>query len=258
MSSVSADEIPDGHTLNVALKANNLPTYGTKAMKWARLQSGETGKKKPGPKGKATKDPRFEAFSKSQVPGLVAMGIVDDDDQATEIKRRWDAMQKAQSKAGKASPTKAPTKASPTKGHEIRLDQPLDDQQLKSTGLTFVAIDKSGAKPIFVYAKDGASDTKAKSSPAPAKKATPSKSPALKRKKTDEEEDEEDEEEDDLDWACEVSKERLLKRCRKETLQAMCSDFGVPTSGSKEQLADMLSEQLHAETDDEADEEDDE
>ena len=60
----------------------------------------------------------------------------------------------------------------------------------------------------------------------------------------------------DLDWACEVSKERLLKKCRKETLQSMCSDFGVPTSGSKEQLADILSEQLHAETDDEAGEED--
>ena len=56
---------------------------------------------------------------------------------------------------------------------------------------------------------------------------------------------------------CMLSKCRWeLKKCRKETLQAMCSDFGVPTSGSKEQLADILSEQLHAETDNEAGEDD--
>ena len=264
MSSIATDEIPDGHTLNIALKANNLPTYGTKAMKWARLQSGESGRKKPGRKGKVAKDSGVdtkeqEKFFKSQIPGLVAMGIVDEDDQATEVKRRWVAMKKAQVKT-----SVSPIKSASAKGAEIRLDQALDDVQLKSTGLSFVTVDQSGPKPIFVFTKGSPSSTAkdSKATAAPKKEALSAKAPSLKRKKVEEEEEEEEDDDDDdyddyddLDWACEISKERLLKKCRKETLQAMCVDFGVSSSGSKEQLADMLSEQLHAETDDEEEEE---
>eukprot|EP00966_Prymnesium_polylepis_P256972 5935992-Prymnesium_polylepis.1 len=155
--------IPDGHTLDLALKANGQATYGTKAMKWACLQSGEKGKKKPGRKTnviKSGEDKEQQKFFKSQLPGLLAMGIVDEDDQAVEVKRRWDAMKKARAKTDKGaskSPAKAaPAKAAPaaTKGAEIRLDQPLDEEQLRSTGLTFIMIDKTGLKPMFVYTND--------------------------------------------------------------------------------------------------------
>ena len=47
---------------------------------------------------------------------------------------------------------------------------------------------------------------------------------------------------------------RLLKKCKKETLIMLCNDFGIPTSGNKEKLAEEASEQLHYETDDDSDE----
>ena len=54
-------------------------------------------------------------------------------------------------------------------------------------------------------------------------------------------------------WACEVAAMRLLKKCKKETLIMLCNDFGIPTSGNKEKLAEEAAEQLHYETDDESD-----
>ena len=62
-----------------------------------------------------------------------------------------------------------------------------------------------------------------------------------------------DEEDDDMSWACEVATMRLLKKCKKETLVMLCNDFGIPTSGNKEKLAEEAAEQLHYETDDESD-----
>ena len=53
--------------------------------------------------------------------------------------------------------------------------------------------------------------------------------------------------------ACEVAAMRLLKKCKKETLIMLCNDFGIPTSGNKEKLAEEAAEQLHYETDDESD-----
>ena len=55
---------------------------------------------------------------------------------------------------------------------------------------------------------------------------------------------------DDMTWACEVAAMRLLKKCKKETLIMLCNDFGIPTSGNKEKLAEEAAEQLHYETDD--------
>ncbi len=54
-------------------------------------------------------------------------------------------------------------------------------------------------------------------------------------------------------WACEVAAMRLLKKCKKETIVALCNDFGIPTSGNKEKLAEDAAEQLHYETDDDSD-----
>ena len=40
---------------------------------------------------------------------------------------------------------------------------------------------------------------------------------------------------------------------QRETLIMLCNDFGIPTSGNKEKLAEEAAEQLHYETDDESD-----
>ena len=56
-----------------------------------------------------------------------------------------------------------------------------------------------------------------------------------------------------MTWACEVAAMRLLKKCKKETLIMRCNDFGIPTSGNKEKLAEEAAEQLHYETDDDSD-----
>ena len=58
-----------------------------------------------------------------------------------------------------------------------------------------------------------------------------------------------------MSWACEVAAMRLLKKCKKETLIMLCNDFGIPTSGNKEKLAEDAAEQMHYETDDESDDE---
>eukprot|EP00966_Prymnesium_polylepis_P139948 3233244-Prymnesium_polylepis.1 len=122
------------------------------------------------------------------------MGIVDTNDQNTEIKRRWAAMKKAQSKAA-AKP--ATPSAAPKSPGMIPLDQPLDEAQLKSTGLTLVKVDTKGGKTIFIY-KPSASRTKKVAfgdvMTAPAPMAKPK---TLKRKK--EEEEEEDDDDDDYD-----------------------------------------------------------
>eukprot|EP00966_Prymnesium_polylepis_P008180 188235-Prymnesium_polylepis.1 len=47
-----------------------------------------------------------------------------------------------------------------------------------------------------------------------------------------------------MTWACEVAAMRLLKKCKKETLVALCNDFGIPTSGNKEKLAEDAAEQM--------------
>ena len=62
-----------------------------------------------------------------------------------------------------------------------------------------------------------------------------------------------DDDDDDMTWACEVAAMRLLKKCKKETLVMLCNDFGIPTSGNKEKLAEEAAEQMHYETDDESD-----
>ena len=59
-----------------------------------------------------------------------------------------------------------------------------------------------------------------------------------------------DDDDDNMTWACEVAAMRLLKKCKKETLIMLCNDFGIPTSGNKEKLAEEAAEQLHYETDD--------
>ena len=62
------------------------------------------------------------------------------------------------------------------------------------------------------------------------------------------------EEELDMKWACKITVMRIMKKIsKKEKIAAFLEDFGVPTRGSKEELAQSLAEQLHYETDDDED-----
>ena len=45
---------------------------------------------------------------------------------------------------------------------------------------------------------------------------------------------------------------RLMKKVKKEHMIPLLVDFGVPTQGSKEEIAQQLADQLHYETDDDA------
>ena len=60
-----------------------------------------------------------------------------------------------------------------------------------------------------------------------------------------------DDEDQDMSWACDITSMRLINKVNKEAMIAMLKDFGVPTKGTKEELAALLAEQLHYETDDE-------
>ena len=57
-----------------------------------------------------------------------------------------------------------------------------------------------------------------------------------------------------MKWPCEITVMRIMKKIsKKEKIAAFLEDFGVPTRGSKEELAQSLAEQLHYETDDDED-----
>ena len=163
-----------------------------------------------------------------------------------ELKRRWTSIKKSAK-----SPPAAGKGATPAAGI-VKLPAALDAKQMAAMSLAFLTTEISPmtGSPLYVY---GPAAAKVKAEPGcqrPAKKC--------KREEEEEEEEEEDDDDDDDDddnmtWACEVAAMRLLKKCKKETLIMLCNDFGIPTSGNKEKLAEEAAEQLHYETDDESD-----
>ena len=104
-------------------------------------------------------------------------------------------------------------------------------------------------KRVLVQLNDAGTADRHLIGPAAAKvKAEPDIRRSGKKCKREEEEEEEDDD-DSMTWACEVAAMRLLKKCKKETLVMLCNDFGIPTSGNKEKLAEEEAEQMHYETD---------
>ena len=59
----------------------------------------------------------------------------------------------------------------------------------------------------------------------------------------------EEEEDETMEYACEVTSARLLKKIKRPRMMELCNDFGVPCTGTKSELADCIAEQLHYETD---------
>ena len=123
----------------------------------------------------------------------------------------------------------------------IKLPAVLDASQMAAMNLSFVTIEKSPATgaTLYVYGPSGAG-AKVKAETKKRKGV-----PAVASMPRDDD--------DDMTWACEVAAVRLLKKCKKETLVMLCNDFGIPTSGNKEKLAEEAAEQMHYETDDESD-----
>ena len=112
----------------------------------------------------------------------------------------------------------------------------------------------SAVVALYVYGPSGAG-AKVKAEPASKKRKGVPAVASMPRDEEEEDEDDgdDDDDDDDMSWACEVAAMRLLKKCKKETLVMLCNDFGIPTSGNKEKLAEEAAEQMHYETDDESD-----
>ena len=180
-------------------------------------------------------------------PRLAAQGIVDFAAQTAELKRRWGCIKKNKP---------SPALPAATTGL-IKLPAVLDASQMAAMNLSFVTMEKSPATgaTLYVYGPSGAG-AKVKAEPANKKRKGV---PAVASMPRDEEEEEDDDDgddnddDDDMTWACEVAAMRLLKKCKKETLIMLCNDFGIPTSGIKEKLAEDAAEQMHYETDDDSD-----
>ena len=250
-------------TLKKSLAANGLATYGTKEQMLQRLLSGDSEKKKPGPKAKGDVpkkkkstsvksepiDGEEAAFIAKDRPRLAAH-IADFDEQTAELKRQWAYIKDSRDKKAKTAAAPAAPAAAAAPGL-IKLPAALDAAQMSAMKLKFESneIQPMTGAILHVYSSTAGAPVK----PATGKK----RKGAVAAMPCDKEEDEEDEDEDDdMSWACEVASMRLVKKCRKETLVMLCNDFGIGTSGNKEKLADDIGEQLHYETDDE--DEDDE
>ena len=258
-------------TLKKSLAANGLSQWGTKEQMLHRLLTGGTDKKKPGPKPKGdvpkkkkekatsglktATDGEEAAFVAAERPRIIAQGIIDPTAIEDELKRRWTSIKKSKQTA---------TAAASGKG-VVKLPVPLDAKQMAAMNLVFISNEVSPmtGSMLHVYGPKGAtlSPCIAPAAGAKVKKADRTPGKKSKREDADEEEDDSDgdnDDGDDMSWACEVAAMRLLKKCRKETLVALCNDFGIPTSGNKDKLAEDAAEQMHYETDNSDDEDDDE
>ena len=113
MSTTALSHLPV-KVLKQMLAARDAAQHGTREQLVERLESGQQGKKKPGPKGKPSDTSIKQAnvkdeieFYKKERPRLIAAGMKDKKKQDEELKRRW------QKKIGQASPKPKVTFAKP-------------------------------------------------------------------------------------------------------------------------------------------------
>lgn len=263
--------------LRKSLAANGLPTTGNKADMLARLLQGTPDKRKsPGKKAVAhvaaaaslaaaaptSDDAEFVEFAAAERSNLTASGITSEDAMNEEIMRRWTVLQSV-----KPTPTKK------ADAETVTLPVVLDTTQMTQAKLAYVSVVEGGhmyvrvpdaapteSKPARKSGGKEAAGAKTLSKPVAVKaeskpelKETASSSALGKRKAEDLPADDEKEMQDmqDMSFACDVATMRLVNKVSKDNMVAVLKDFGVPTKGSKEELAALLAEQLHYETDDE-------
>lgn len=264
--------------LRKSLAANGLPTTGSKADLLARLLQGTPDKRRSPAKKPAlaasvtaaTVSPtsdgdKYEAFAAAERLNLAASGITGEEAIEEEVQRRWTVLQSL----------KPAAPAQPAAAETLNLPVVLDDTQMAAAKLTYVG-PVEGGQHMYVRAPAVESKPESKSpaapnkvarktaapKPAAAKKvdkaaAEPAKdsgsSTALGKRKAEEEPPVDEDQDQDMTWACDITSMRLINKVNKEAMVAMLKDFGVPTKGTKEELAALLAEQLHYETDDEED-----
>ena len=262
MATMMTSAFPDADRLSKdmlkkALAANGLPEYGSKPQMLARLL-GAGEKKKPGPKPKAAPkkkkstsdalgtDPAEKAFYDAERPRLAAMGITGDTEQNNELKRRWAA----------TTQPKNPTDVFklPDMHDVVKLPTMLNPSQLVQLNYELSGIEQIKGKTLFVYKTKGAAQGVGSQTSGAAKDKKRKVSP-VEPNGCDEKDGDDDE--DEMDWPCEVMVDRLMKHAKRESMAALCEDFGIRTTGTKKQLAEALAEQCHYETDNDDDDNDD-
>ena len=130
-----------------------LARYGDKSMLIARLQSGATGKKKPGPqvgtlRKTIAKTSAQTSFYEKERSRLIAQGILDKKAQDAELDRRWNAK--------KSSPSKGAATASKPGQNNITFTFALSSSMQKQRGLRFVGEEMDGqGKKKYIYEKLG-------------------------------------------------------------------------------------------------------
>lgn len=248
--------------LRKSLAANGLPTTGNKAEMLARLLNGTGDKRKtPAPKksavsdtatptsGKGTSDPAFLAFEEAERANM--SGIFSEEAMTDEIARRWEVLQNLK--------PKAPSPPTATSANTKLLPVLLDASQMAQAKLTYIG-PVDGGMHMYVSmpapqeeAKVASPKGKARKEAKPDQSSSSTSLPAAGKRKLDDAPIDvtADDEELDMEWACKVTTMRILKKSKKEKIAAFLEDFGVPTRGSKEELAQSLAEQLHYETDEE-------
>lgn len=239
--------------LKRTLVANGLSTEGTKAEMMRRfLESDEI---KHGPKATASHSssnislppPEFVSTERS---ALLAAGLTSTDDFSAEINRRWQVicdLQAADSSVSKQGVTMILHDDSEDVPIAKKLDVKLEEDQIAKLNYIYVGETKD-KKHLYVP------------KPTPTKKRgrgdiTAGSDVIVKEEKPTMDLGEPRAEEDetlDMSVACDFTVMRLMKKVKKEHMIPLLVDFGVPTQGSKEEIAQQLADQLHYETDDDA------
>lgn len=245
--------------LKKSLAKNGLPVTGTKAEMLGRLLSGTTDKRKS-PKKAAADAPNdsdvetseeYVQFALAERQNLEASGITSDEDIEEEITRRWKVLQ---------SLKPLPKAEDKSQSADVKiLPILLDDKQLAALEYIYIGPTKGG-EHMYGVKKPAPTPASSSSKPdaSPVKKSSSKAVSGTKRKadqvvKPEPEavETKKSDDEPDMEWACKISLMRLLKKVKRENMISLCKDFGIPSKGSSEQIAESLSVQLHYETDEE-------
>lgn len=253
-------------TLRRSLASNGLSTEGTKAEMAQRLLTCEKPNLASTEKAplslplNVTSKPSLE-FVASERAAMQAAGIAVTDDFDDEIHRRWEVYQRF-SKPASDTDTGKSTSSSTTNAQ--KLDFQLGEDELAKKNLFYVGETKD-KKHMYVKkprGKEAMADIASEEMDAirilkrrEAKRKAPSDAVmfddmVLSRSMDFGENSMDGEDDDDyMSNACKITVMRLMKSAKKEHIIPLLQDFGVPTKGSKEELATLLSEQLHYDTD---------
>lgn len=252
---MSSAQLPSKPVLKTSLEALGLPTWGSRQKMYERL-TGAANAKKPAPTIKKKPCPTsalktatsktsastFDAaelkFFAEERPRLIAQGITDPVRQNAELQRRYKEIQALKNGTSTKATTTVP------KASIIPSATPFSAAQMKQLGVTLLSVapDSSGTV-MYNYTKTP-----------PAKTA---KAPAAAAKADGEESDGDSDGDSAMDECEDIVIDRLMK-LPKELLKDICKAYGVETSGSKQDLAELAAEQLTNETGDDSDGSDDE